>query len=351
MTERKDYYKILGITDAEKKLQGNDFVDVVKTKYRKLALKLHPDKQQGKSDKERSEAEEKFKEVSEAYDVLSDQQKRQEYDNPMSGFGGFGGFGGFDPFDMMSEFGFGSRNRGPIKGQNMRIKINVSLLELYNGVTRKIKYNRNGICKKCGGSGKTSNTRVEKCPHCNGTGQFVTRNGFVQTITTCPNCGGKGTWLVNPCTECHGNGLSVEEVELEINPNDLRIDVFKIFSAPAGEGNLYTCSLCHLCVVSTECRCDMNDTCTVLSCNIITWDHLESTLTWVEPRNELLVADACELAALECALKNLELHLLLVEVRTYERLSDNVESSFACVWVRAEDSYIVDVRTDAESCV
>lgn len=218
MTERKDYYDILGITEEEKKLQGKEFENVVKAKYRKLALKLHPDKQQGKTENEKKEAETKFKEVSEAYEVLSDQQKRQEYDNPMSGFGGFGGFSGFEnfnPFDIMSNFGFGNRTRGPVKGQSMRIVIDVTLNELYTGVTRKIKYKRNGICKKCGGSGKNANTRIEKCPHCNGTGQFVSRNGFVQTITTCPNCGGKGTWMVNPCGSCNGNGLSVEEVEVE----------------------------------------------------------------------------------------------------------------------------------------
>lgn len=231
MAERKDYYKILGITDDEKKLQGDEFEKVVKKKYRLNAIKYHPDKQQGKTEKEKSEAEEKFKEVSEAYEVLSDSQKRQEYDNPMSGFSGFGGF---DPFDMMSEFGFGSMNRGPVKGQNMRITIDVTLLELYNGITKKIKYKRNGVCKKCGGSGKSSNTRIEKCPKCNGTGQFVTRNGFMQTITTCPNCGGRGTWMVNPCTECHGNGLSLEEIELEITIPKGAVDGLKMSAQGQG---------------------------------------------------------------------------------------------------------------------
>lgn len=216
MAGRKDYYNILGITDEEKKLKDNEFEKIVKTKYRKLCLQYHPDKQQGKTEEEKKEAENKFKEVSEAYEVLSDKQKRQEYDNPMSGFSGFSGFENFDPFDMMSSFGFGNRNRGPVKGQSMRLTIDVTLNELYTGVTRKIKYKRNGICKKCSGTGKTTNTRIEKCPHCNGTGQFVSINGFVQTITTCPKCGGRGTWMVNPCNSCNGNGLGVEEVELEI---------------------------------------------------------------------------------------------------------------------------------------
>ena len=196
MNDRKDYYKILGITEDEKKLQGDDFEKVVKTKYRKLAIQLHPDKQQGKSDKEKKAAEEKFKEVSEAYEVLSDSKKRQEYDNPMSGFSGFGGFGGFDPFDMMSEFGFGGgrQRQRVVKGQTMRIVVDVTLEDLYNGITKTIKYKRQGTCKSCGGSGKGANTRVETCPH----------------------CGGQGKKMINPCPNCGGNGLSIEEVQIDV---------------------------------------------------------------------------------------------------------------------------------------
>ena len=196
MNDRKDYYKILGITDEEKKLQGEEFEKVVKSKYRKLAIQLHPDKQQGKSDNEKKAAEDKFKEVSEAYEVLSDSKKRQEYDNPMSGFSGFGGFGGFDPFDMMSEFGFGGgrQRQRVVKGQTMRIVVEATLEDLFNGITKTIKYKRQGTCKTCGGSGKGSNTRIETCPH----------------------CGGQGKKMINPCPNCNGNGLSAEEVQLEI---------------------------------------------------------------------------------------------------------------------------------------
>lgn len=219
MNDRKDYYKILGITEEEKKLQGKDFESVVKKNFKKLALKFHPDKQQGKSDKEKKEAEEKFKDVNEAYEVLSDSQKRQEYDNPMNGFNGFngfGGFGGFDPFDMMSEFGFGRQKQRVVKGQSMRIVLNVTLEELYKGNTRTIKYKRQGTCKKCGGSGKGPNTRIETCKHCGGTGQVFSQNGFIQTITTCQHCGGKGSKMVNPCYNCNGSGLELEEVNLDI---------------------------------------------------------------------------------------------------------------------------------------
>lgn len=219
MGERKDYYQILGVTEEEKKLQGADFEKAIKNKYKKLCLQLHPDKQQGKTDKEKKDAEEKFKEVGEAYEVLSDPKKRQEYDNPMSGFGGFGGFGGFDPFDIMNDFGFGggSQRQRVVKGQTMRIVVNATLEELFNGVTKKIKYKRQGTCKTCGGSGKSSNTRIETCPHCGGTGQIFRQNGFVQTITTCPHCGGQGSKMINPCPHCGGNGLAQEEVEIEIN--------------------------------------------------------------------------------------------------------------------------------------
>ena len=217
MSERKDYYNILGITDEEKKLQGKEFEQVLKKKYRILCKELHPDKQHGKSDKEKADAEERFKEVSEAYEVLSDEKKRQEYDNPMSGFGGFGGFGGFDPFDMMNGFGFGGRQEPRVnKGQTMRIVVGVSLEDLYNGVTKTIKYNRQGTCKTCGGNGKSANTRIETCPHCGGTGQLFSRNGFMQTITTCPHCKGKGSKMVNPCPHCNGTGLEKEEVQLDI---------------------------------------------------------------------------------------------------------------------------------------
>ena len=217
MNNKKDYYKILGITDEEKQLQGKEFEAVLKKRHRKLALSLHPDKQQGKSETEKKANEEKFKEVSEAYEVLSDSKKRQEYDNPMSGFSGFGGFSGFDPFDMMSDFGFGGQKRERVvKGQSLRIVVGVTLEEIYDGSVKTIKYTRNGTCKKCGGSGKSAHTTVEACPHCGGTGQIFSRNGFMQTITTCPHCGGKGNFLKNPCNECKGSGVSQEEMQVNI---------------------------------------------------------------------------------------------------------------------------------------
>lgn len=212
MAERKDYYNILGITEEEKQLQGKNFENVIKKKFKKLALTFHPDKQQGKSDQERKEAEEKFKEINEAYEILSDQKKRQEYDNPMNGFDGFQGF---NPFDIMNGFGFGMGQRMN-QGRDLRVVVNLSLEELYSGVKKKIKYQRHVECKKCKGTGKVSNTRTEPCKHCGGTGRFVSQNGFVQKITMCPHCGGMGIYLVNPCPDCNGDGLVMETNELEI---------------------------------------------------------------------------------------------------------------------------------------
>ena len=206
MADKRDYYEVLGVEKSASE-------DEIKKAYRKMAKKYHPDLNPGDA-----ESEAKFKEANEAYEVLSDSKKRQEYDNPMSGFSGFGGFGGFDPFDMMSEFGFGGgrQRQRVVKGQTMRIVVDVTLEDLYNGITKTIKYKRQGTCKSCGGSGKGANTRVETCPHCGGTGQMFSQNGFVQTITTCPHCGGQGKKMINPCPNCGGNGLSIEEVQIDV---------------------------------------------------------------------------------------------------------------------------------------
>lgn len=220
----KDYYKILGVSDDEKKLKGKDFEKVIKPKYKKLCLQLHPDKQQGKTDKEKKEAEEKFKEVSEAYSVLSDENKRNEYDNPASNFK-FDGFGGHGFNDFMSGFGFDfdfnpfgkkSNQKRVVKGQSIRLNLGVTLEEIYKGGEKTLKYKRMDKCPTCGGSGKGHNSRIETCNHCGGTGQLFQQNGFVQTITTCPYCKGKGTTLINPCTTCNGDGIVPTENTVKI---------------------------------------------------------------------------------------------------------------------------------------
>ena len=223
--DNKDYYKILELSNEEKQLEGDDFQKVLKDKYRKLCIKYHPDKQQGKTPEERKNAEEKFKSIGEAYAVLSDEQKRAQYDNPMHGHGfNFGGFGD-NIADMMGGFGFngfGGMGRGPrvIKGQSIRIAINLTLEDIFNGVRKQVKYKRKCNCEQCNGTGKTKDSQVITCPHCGGTGQIFSENGMWQTITTCPHCHGKGSSISNPCSHCGGSGLteSINTVEFEI-PN------------------------------------------------------------------------------------------------------------------------------------
>ena len=219
----KDYYKILGITDEEKKLNSEEFKKIVKTKYRSAAKKCHPDL--AKNENERKIKEEKFKELAEAYAVLSDDKKRAEYDNPMSGGGNFH-FDGADFSDIFSSFGFGGfenlfggggrRQNTVVKGQGMRIRLEVSLEDVLNGAEKTIKYKRYDKCHSCNGSGKASNTKVETCPHCKGSGKTYKQNGMWQEIRDCPYCNGEGTTYKNPCPSCNGNGLELVENEIKI---------------------------------------------------------------------------------------------------------------------------------------
>ena len=196
MDERKDYYKILGVSDEEKKLHGEEFNKIVKKKFRTLSLKFHPDRNQG--DKK---AEEKFKDIAEAYEVLSDEKKREEYDNPTSNFV-FNG-SGFDAMDIdaffrgfgnpFNDFGdlFGNRGEPKVKkGDGIRIKIALTLEEILNGCKKKIKYKRREVCPNCNGSGLTENSKKKTCKTCGGTGTIYSSNGFMSMHQTCPTCGG-----------------------------------------------------------------------------------------------------------------------------------------------------------------
>lgn len=222
---KKDYYKILGIKkDASQ--------DEIKKAYRKLAIKYHPDKNPG--DKS---AEEKFKDAAEAYEVLGDEKKRAEYDNPASNFDfrasggpdfanmnideilkhmGMGGFG-FDPF------GDGRKQKRRIEGTSIRITFNLTLEEMFNGVTKEIKYKRFELCDTCGGSGMTENTRKRTCKSCGGTGTVFSSGGFagfnMSMSQTCPTCGGQGYVLENPCSSCNGHGIVEKVAHKEIKLN------------------------------------------------------------------------------------------------------------------------------------
>ena len=213
--ERKDYYKILGVTDEEKKLTGDAFVKAIKPKYRKICLANHPDKNPGNK-----EAEERFKDAAEAYEVLSNKEKRAEYDNPMSNFRFSGSSNmedilrhfsssfGFNPFH---DFGFGQNTVQ--KGSSIRGTVTFTLEDVLNGFTKKVKFKKQVRCQNCHGTGKTSQTIEEACPHCHGLGMIRQSNGWMTMEQTCPHCGGTGKVIKNPCPSCGGSGLETQIVE------------------------------------------------------------------------------------------------------------------------------------------
>lgn len=209
MAERKDYYGILGVSKDVTK-------DELKRVFRKLSLKFHPDRQSGKSDKEKEEAEAKFKEIAEAYEVLSDDKKRAEYDNPQSQFdfhsSGGSNFGGMNMDDILRHFGFGdfgfsSRHQQPTRGTNLRIHLRISLEDVLNGCDKEIKLKRYEPCSHCGGSGMTEKSKRRTCKTCGGTGMAFSTNGFMSMQQTCPTCGGRGFIIENPCPHCNGHGI------------------------------------------------------------------------------------------------------------------------------------------------
>lgn len=225
---KRDYYEVLGV-------DKNASEDDIKKAYRKIAIKYHPDRNPGNK-----EAEEKFKEAAEAYDVLHDPQKRQQYDqfgfNGPAGSGGFGGAGGFSMDDIFSMFGdvfggggfggfggFGGGQRRPAqnRGSDLRLKVRLTLQEIATGTTKKFKVKRDMTCKHCHGTGSENGSATETCPTCHGSG-YVMRTtqslfGVMQTQSVCPTCEGEGTVIKNKCHECHGNGVVKGEEIVEIN--------------------------------------------------------------------------------------------------------------------------------------
>jgi molecular chaperone DnaJ len=212
---KRDYYEILGVTrtatDAE-----------IKRAYRTLAVKHHPDKNPGDE-----HAEERFKEAAEAYSVLSDAQKRAAYDR--FGHQGVGaGAAGFDPGftnfeDIFDLFGFGDmfgqrsgRRTSVQRGADLRYDLEISLEDAAAGKDEKLRIPRLEQCETCGGSGAEKGTHPETCIACGGRGQTQYKQGFFSVMRTCPNCGGKGTIIKNPCKKCHGSGRVEKEKTLEI---------------------------------------------------------------------------------------------------------------------------------------
>lgn len=226
---KRDYYEVLGISKSAS-------ADEIKKAYRKVAMQYHPDRNAG--DKV---AEEKFKEAAEAYEVLSDADKRSQYDR----FGhaglrnnGRGGFGNMNTEDIFSQFGdifgddiFGSffgggsrsggrRNQG-VRGSNLRVKIKLSFEEIANGATKTIKVKKYVPCNTCNGTGAKDKGGVQTCSTCGGSGQVrkVTNTflGQMQTVTTCPTCNGEGTTITSKCTSCRGEGRVYGEETVNID--------------------------------------------------------------------------------------------------------------------------------------
>ena len=225
---KRDFYDILGVS------KGADPTEIKKA-YRKMAIKYHPDKNKGDS-----AAEEKFKEAAEAYEVLSNPEKKQRYDQfghaGMGGAaGGPGGFGGgMNMDDIFSQFGDifgdgfggggfgggGARRSHVNRGSNLRVRVKLTLQEIANGVTKKIKVNRYTACGTCNGSGAEGGG-FSTCGTCNGAGRVTrvtnTILGRMQTATTCPSCSGEGKTIKNKCTKCYGDGVVKKEDVVEIN--------------------------------------------------------------------------------------------------------------------------------------
>ncbi len=228
--EKKDYYDLLGV---DKNASESD----IKKAYRKLAMKYHPDKFSNASEKEKKDAEEKFKEINEAYQVLSDPDKKAKYDrfghaafeNGGAGAGGFGGFGGFEGAeDIFSSFfgggfggfGGGSRRRGPEPGDDLRVDVTLTLEEVANGVEKEIKYVRQGKCSTCNGTGAEPGSNMKTCDKCNGTGHInVTQRtvfGNFQSVEECDKCKGKGKIPEKKCKKCNGTGVERETVNKKV---------------------------------------------------------------------------------------------------------------------------------------
>lgn len=227
MTKR-DFYEILGVSK-------NATAEEIKKAYRQKAIQFHPDKNPGNK-----EAEEKFKEAAEAYEILSSPEKRQRYDQfGHSGMNGNAGFGGHDMsmddiFSMFGDifggsgfggfggFGGGSRSRGPRqhRGSDLRVKVNLTLNEVLNGVEKKIKVKKYVPCTHCSGTGAEKGSSFSTCQTCRGSGHVTriqnTLLGQMQTTTTCPTCNGEGQMITNKCTHCQGEGVVRDEEVISI---------------------------------------------------------------------------------------------------------------------------------------
>ena len=219
----QDYYSLLGVDKSSSQAD-------IKKAYRKLAVKYHPDKNPNNK-----EAEEMFKQVSEAYQVLSDDDKKARYDRIghdayVSGEqgGGFSSANAADMFESMfggfGDFfgGFGGRNQrrnpnAPVDGDDLQFRIQITLKEAYTGIKKTVAYNRLNTCQYCNGTGSKSKSKPQTCSTCGGTGMVMQQHGFMTMSSTCPHCNGQGVRVPDPCPHCNGQGLIQERISESID--------------------------------------------------------------------------------------------------------------------------------------
>jgi molecular chaperone DnaJ len=216
---KRDYYDVLGIN---KSASPED----IKSAYRKLAVKYHPDKNPGNKT-----AEDKFKEASEAYGILSDKSKKENYDNfghaafenGGGGQGGFGGFGGSDFSDIFEDFfgGFGGGRRGNKRnsnnrGSDLRYDLSITLEEAYSGKKQNIQFSSSDKCETCKGNGSKPGFSADRCTYCGGNGKVRSNQGFFTVQQTCPQCSGSGEEITNPCSDCGGNGIKQTSKKISV---------------------------------------------------------------------------------------------------------------------------------------
>ena len=235
---KKDYYDVLGVRKSASP-------EELKSAYRKLAVKYHPDKNPG--DKS---AEDKFKEASEAYGVLSDKSKKENYDNfghaafeNGGGQGGFGGFSGADFSDIFEDFfgDFGggrrssSRRSSANRGSDLRYDLSISLEEAYFGKKQNIQFSTSEKCDTCKGNGSKPGTSPERCSYCGGSGRVRSNQGFFTVQQTCPQCAGSGEEITNPCIDCNGQGVKQKSKKISVTIPEGVDDGTRIRLAGKGE--------------------------------------------------------------------------------------------------------------------